>query len=371
MNITDAPFDILNVLKVFGMGAFSFFIGIMVAPALRKMLYEMKAWPERSRSKAMTGEAATVVAELRKDERRDVPRMGGIIIWGTTLVITLLFWVLAEVSASPLLDKLNFLSRNQTWLPLFTLVVASGIGLVDDLMFIRSSGAYVAGGISLRKRIFLVALIGLIGGSWFFIQNGINSVNVPFVGEVRFPILYEGTVMSTDLGWLFVPFFIAVMLATFSGGIIDGLDGLAGGVLTSAFGAYMGIAFFQTQYDIAAMLAVMIGALLAFLWFNIPPAAFYMGETGILGLTTTLTVVAVLTDAVAVLPIIALPLYATSVSAIVQVASKKYRGKKVLRAAPLHHHFEALGWTQAQVTMRYWVVSAVVAVIGMVIMLVG
>ncbi|MEK7659622.1 MAG: hypothetical protein AAB343_00260 [Patescibacteria group bacterium] len=358
MNITDAPFDILNVLKVFGMGAFSFFVGILIAPTLRKILYEMKAWPERSRSKAVTGETATVVSALRKDERRDVPRMGGIIIWGTTLAITLLFWGLAEVTTSPLLEKLNFLSRNQTWLPLFTLVIASSIGLVDDLMFIRSSGTYVAGGISLRKRIVLVALIGLIGGLWFFRQNGIDDILIPFFGEVR-------------LGFWFVPFFILVMLATFSGGIIDGLDGLAGGVLTSAFGAYMGIAFFQTQYDIAAMLSVMVGALLAFLWFNIPPAAFYMGETGILGLTTTLTVVAVLTDAVAVLPIIALPLLATSASAILQIASKKYRGKKLFLAAPLHHHFEALGWTQSQVTMRYWVVSAVVAIIGMVIMLVG
>ncbi len=358
MSFTDVPFDILNVLKVFGMGAFSFFVGIAFAPSLRKALYEMKAWPTRSRSKAMTGEEATVVLELRKDERRDVPRMGGIIIWGTTLVITLLFWILAEVSASPLFEKLNFLSRNQTWLPLFTLVVASLIGLVDDLMFIRASGTYVAGGISLRKRIVLVALIGLIGGLWFFRQNGVDDILIPFIGEIH-------------LGIWFVPFFVLVMLATFSGGIIDGLDGLAGGVIASSFAAYMGIAFFQSQYDIAAMLAVMIGGLLAFLWYNIPPAAFYMGETGILGLTTTLTVVAVLTDAVAVLPIIALPLLATSASAILQIGSKKYRGKKLFRAAPLHHHFEALGWTQAQITMRYWIVSAVVAIIGMVIMLVG
>lgn len=358
MDITSVPFDILNVLKVFGMGAFSFFVGILIAPTLRKILYEMKAWPERSRSKAMTGEEASVVAGLRKDERRDVPRMGGIIIWGTTLAITLLFWVLAEVTAHPLLEKLNFLSRNQTWLPLFTLVVASSIGLIDDLMFIRSRGTYVAGGISLRKRILLVALIGLIGGLWFFIQNGIDFIDIPFMGQLH-------------LGFWFVPFFVLVMLATFSGGIIDGLDGLSGGVLAASFAAYMGIAFFQTQYDIAAMLAVIIGGLLAFLWFNIPPAAFYMGETGILGLTTTLTVVAVLTGAVAVLPIIALPLLATSASAILQIGSKKYRGKKLFLAAPLHHHFEALGWTQAQVTMRYWVVSAVVAIIGMVIMLVG
>ena len=161
------------------------------------------------------------------------------------------------------------------------------------------------------------------------------------------------------------------MLATFSGSVIDGLDGLAGGVMATAFAAYAGIAFFQEQIDLAAFSAVIAGAIAAFLWFNIPPARFYMGETGILGLTTTLTVVAFLTDAVLVLPLIALPLVLDSASVIIQLFSKKFFGRKIFLVAPLHHHFEAIGWPHYKVTMRAWVLSAVSAIIGMVIALLG
>ena len=209
-----------------------------------------------------------------------------------------------------------------------------------------------------KARIATVIIIGAVGAWWFFFKLGMTSIIVPFVGEII-------------LGWLFIPFFIITMLAVFSGGIIDGIDGLAGGVMASVFAAYAGIAFFQNQIDIAAFCAVITGSILAFLWFNIPPARFYMGETGMLGLTATLTVVAFLTKAVAVLPIIAFPLVATSGSAIIQMISRKYFKKKVFKIAPIHHHFEAIGWPSYKVTMRFWVISIVFAVIGMVIVLIG
>ena len=141
--------------------------------------------------------------------------------------------------------------------------------------------------------------------------------------------------------------------------------------MASAIAAYGGIAFFQQQIDLAAFLGVIGGALLAFLWYNIPPARFYLSETGMLGLTVLITVVAFLTKAVIVLPIIAFPLVVTAGSDIIQVASKRLRGKKVFLAAPIHHHFEAKGWPHYKVTMRFWVVSVVTAVMGMVIHLIG
>ena len=137
------------------------------------------------------------------------------------------------------------------------------------------------------------------------------------------------------------------------------------------FGAYAGIAFFQDQLDIAALSAAIAGALLAFLWFNIPPARFYLSETGTMGLTLALTVIAFLTDAlgggrgVTVLPIIALPLVVTVLSNIIQITGKKVFGKKIFRVAPLHHHFEALGWPSYRVVMRYWIVGVIAAIIGM------
>ncbi|MEK7085201.1 MAG: phospho-N-acetylmuramoyl-pentapeptide-transferase, partial [Patescibacteria group bacterium] len=204
----------------------------------------------------------------------------------------------------------------------------------------------------------LVILIALVGAGGFYVKLEVSHVFIPFFGEV-------------ELGILFPIFFVLVMLAVFSGGVIDGLDGLAGGVMASVFAAYSGIAFFQNQIDLAAFSAVVAGAIGAFLWFNIPPARFYMGETGIMGLTTSLTVIAFLTDAVAVLPIIALPLVLDAGSVVIQLFSKKFFGKKVFLVAPLHHHFEAKGWPAYKVTMRAWVLSVVAAIVGMVVTLLG
>lgn len=348
----------LSILKVFGLSAVSFFVGILITPLLAHYLYKYKAWKKQGRIKALSGEEAVVVNKFHEKKQTNTPRMGGLLIWSTTFLITAVFWLVNEIFPSFIAEKLNFLSRSQTWLPFFGLVSASVIGLVDDIMQVRGKGKYIGGGLSLKKRILLVILIGLIGGWWFFSKLGVSSIFIPFVGPL-------------EIGWLLIPFFIIVMLATFSGGVIDGLDGLAGGIFASIFAAFAGIAFFQNQMDLATFCGVLSGSILAFLWFNIPPARFYMGETGILGLTSTLTIVAFLTNAVLILPIIAFPLVMTTGSNIIQLFSKKYRGKKVFLAAPLHHHFEATGWPAYKVTMRFWIVGVIFAIIGMVIVLMG
>lgn len=350
---------VLNVLKVFGLSALSFFIAISAAPLIINRLYRYKMWVRQRKHIAITGEEASVVKSLRKDEPLTIPRMGGVLIWGSLLLIILLFWALSNIfSDSPLFTKLNFFSRSQTWLPLFTLISASLIGLADDFLHVKGSGGYIAGGLDLKKRIFLVAMLGAVGAWWFYSRLEASSILVPFLGEV-------------ELGLFFIPLFIAAMIGTFSGGVIDGIDGLAGGVFAAMFAAYGGVAFFHNQIDLAAFSGVVMGATLAFLWFNIPPARFYMGETGIMGLTTTLTVIAFLTKAVIVLPIIAFPLVLASGSDILQIFSKKIRGRKLFLAAPIHHHFEAKGWPPYKVTMRFWILGTVFAIIGMVIALIG
>jgi phospho-N-acetylmuramoyl-pentapeptide-transferase len=268
----------LNVLKVFGLSSFAFFLGILITPVLTHYLYKHKAWKKTARTKAISGEESVVFNNLHKEKEVGTPRMGGIIVWASTSIVALLFFFLYKLWPAYITQKINFLSRSQTWLPLFTLVSASVIGLVDDLLQVGGKGGYIAGGLSLRKRILLVAALGGMGAWWFYCKLGISEISVPFFGSV-------------DLGFLFIPFFIIVMLAVFSGGVIDGLDGLSGGVFASIFSAYAGVAFFQDQIDLAAFCAVIAGSILAFLWFNIPPARFYMTETGILGLTTSLTVV--------------------------------------------------------------------------------
>jgi len=140
---------------------------------------------------------------------------------------------------------------------------------------------------------------------------------------------------------------------------------------SSIFAAYAGIALFRGQIDLAAFSSVILGALLAFLWFNVPPARFYMGETGILGLCATLTVIAFLTDSVLVLPIIGFLLVVESGSVILQLLSKKFRKKKLFLASPIHHHFEAKGWPHYKITMRFWVISVIMAIVGVTIRLLG
>lgn len=349
---------VLNVLKVFGLAAFAFVVAMGWTPVLTNFLYKHRLWRKKARTHSPDGTATPIFNLMHKEKEVSVPRLGGLLIWGTTLGITLGLWLLTHFTDIPLLEKMNFLSRNQTWLPLFTLVAASLLGLADDILQIYERGGYIAGGVPYRIRLVLVILIGVAGGWWFHYKLGFSALYVPFFGDI-------------PIDGLYIPLFVLVMVAMFSSSVIDGLDGLAGGVFASIFAAFGGIAFFQNQIDLAAFSAVMLGALLAFLWFNIPPARFYMGETGSLGLVAVITVLAFLTNSVIVLPIIGLLLVVESASVILQFASKKFRGKKLFLVAPIHHHFEAGGWPAYKVTMRFWVVSVVFAIIGMVVALVG
>jgi phospho-N-acetylmuramoyl-pentapeptide-transferase len=276
------------------------------------------------------------------------------------MFVTLVTWLLAQTVPSPFFDKLDFFSRSQTWVPLFTLLAGALVGFVNDYLDIHPSGER---GIRISTRLLFVLLVSGFIGWWFYAKLGMTAIGIPSDGE-----LY--------LGALIIPLFMLVSVCLYAGGVIDGIDGLAGGVFSAAFMAYAGIAYFQNQIDLAAFSATLTGAILAFLWFNIPPARFWMTETGTMGLTLTLAVIAFMTDTpgegygIAALPIIAFPLVVTVVSNIIQIASKKIRGKKVFRIAPLHHHFEAIGWPSYKVTMRYWVISVVCAVIGMTIALI-
>ena len=348
-----------NLIKVFIPATAAFITGILFAPLLTHYLYKFRVWKKVKGKTALDGSTAVEFEKLRTDTETSTPRMGGILIWVSVVFVTTGAWLLAQVIPSPLTEKLDFLSRSQTWLPLFTLLAGAGMGFVNDLLDIQPSGER---GVRLRTRLLFVTLVALFIGWWFYAKLGVTGIGIPGDGTL-------------ELGAFIIPLFILITLGLYAGGIIDGIDGLAGGVLSSAFMAYAGIAYLQGQFDIAAFSATVTGAILAFLWFNIPPARFWMTETGTMGLTMTLAVVAFMTDTpgngygVAALPIIAFPLVVTVISNVIQVASKKLRGKKVFRIAPLHHHFEAIGWPAYKVTMRYWIISIVCAVVGMTVAL--
>ncbi|XOA43116.1 MAG: hypothetical protein ACKKMO_01415 [Candidatus Nealsonbacteria bacterium] len=353
-----------NVIRVLFLSALTAGISFILAPALIEFLRKIKFWKKEARKKTITNEEATVFYSLHKEREITVPRGGGILIWSSVLIVIFLFFGLSYFSHPWWLKNFNFLSRSETWLPLFTLAAGSIVGLIDDILTVYGKGKYSGGGMSFTRRLIIVMLIGLIGGLWFYYKLDWNTIHIPIVGN--FP---EGVDLA--LGVLYIPLFVLVMVASWAGGVIDGLDGLSGGVFASIFGAFSIIAFAQGKADLATFCAIIGGALFAFLWFNIPPAKFYMGETGILGLTSTMAVISFLTDSVLVLPIIAGILVIEVGTIILQLLSKKYFHKKIWLCTPIHHHFEARGWPPYKVTMRFWIMSVVFAVLGVAIRLMG
>lgn len=355
---------IIDIVKVMTPAAFAFFIGLLMAPIVAHYLYRNRMWKRKGGKIDLEGKEAKIFNRLHEHKEVGIPRMGGIVVWVSATVTILGIWLVALLFPTETTIKLDFLSRSQTWLPLFTLVAGSVVGLIDDLLETRASTNYQAGGLSLKIRLAIVSAIGLFVAWWFFAKLEVSSIGIPFGAPL-------------ELGFFFIPFFLLAVLAVYASGVIDGIDGLSGGVFGVIFMTYAGIAFYQQQINLAAFSAMIAGAILAFLWFNIPPARFYMSETGTMGLTITLVTIAFLTDTlgeghgVFVLPIIGFLLMITVASNIVQVLSKRLRGKKVFLVAPLHHHFEAIGWPGYKVTMRYWVIGIICAVIGIIVGLIG
>ncbi len=336
--------------KILLLSTLAFLVAIAWTPALTHFLYKYKLGKSiRSAVKA------PMFAELHK-KKAGVPTMGGILMWGTALFIAVFFAILAWLFPTSGIASLNFLTRSQTWLPLAVLVAAGLVGIVDDLFNILKIGPD-GGGIRFRERIVLYAIIAGIGAWWFFFKLGFDSLHIPFFGDVAMGVWY-------------IPLFILVIVATsFSVNQTDGLDGLAGGTLASAFAAYAIIALLEGKVELAALCAVIVGATLAFLWFNIYPARFIMGDTGAMSLGVTLGVVAMLTNTVALLPIIGIVFVGESLTTIIQITSKKLFYKKVFLIAPIHHHFEAKGWPEPKVVMRFWVISWIGAGIGLILAL--
>jgi phospho-N-acetylmuramoyl-pentapeptide-transferase len=346
-----------ETIKVLLPAALAFLAGIAITPTVANFLYRNKMWKPKGGKIALDGKAAEEFNRLHTEKEVGTPRLGGTIIWIATLGVSGGLWLLAGFFPTTALGELEFLSRSQTWVPLAVFALGALVGLADDLSEVRG-----AGGLSLAARLSFVGGVGLLLAIWFYEKLDVSAISVPLFGSV-------------ELGWIVVPVMLCVVVATYASGVIDGLDGLAGGVFAISFAAYAAIAFAQGQVNLAAFSATIAGATLAFLWFNIPPARFYMSETGSMALTLSLATVAMMSDelvggvGLSVLPLVAMPLAATVAGNVLQVASKKIRGRKLFRVAPIHHHFEAIGWTREKVVMRYWVVAAVSAVLGLIVAL--
>lgn len=337
--------------KVLFAGIVTFLVAFLATPAWTNFLYKHHLGKQ-----IRDGKETPIFTKLHK-KKAGVPTMGGVLVWASVLLVAAVIWVLTRLFGAPFVD-FNFLTRPQTLLPLGALVVTAIIGLVDDYLNVKRLGA-VGGGLRVRHRLVLYTLIAIVGAWWFYYKLGWDVIHIPAIGDF-------------SIGMWYIPFFILVIVATsHSVNLTDGLDGLAGGILLEAFGVYGVIAFVQGRFELAAFCAAIIGALLAFLWFNIFPARFIMGDTGSMALGTTLGIVAMLTNSALLLPVIGLVFVMESGSVILQLASKKLFKKKIFLSTPIHHHFEAQGWPETKVTMRFWIIGAVAGVLGLIIGLIG
>lgn len=329
-----------EAVTIFQQSFIAFCVAMALIPIYKSIAHHHKLW-KKKRLTSTTGEALNVVAML-STRKRNVPTMAGLIVIIATTIVTLLF----------------NLDTTYTWLPLIILLGSGAVGLIDDIINVKGKGEGVAG-LSATLKLTLVTLIAAFGAWFFYYKLGYTTMHLPFSGEL-------------SLGWLLIPIFIFIVISTGNAvNISDGRDGLAGGLLMSAYTAFGIIAALQGNVAIAAFCLTVAGALLAYLWFNIAPAAFFMGDVGSFALGTTLAVVAMLTDTVLLLPIIGIVFVIEGGSSFIQILSKKLFHRKIFIAAPVHHHFEAIGWEKTQLTMRYWVIGQVGAAVGLIVAVTG
>jgi phospho-N-acetylmuramoyl-pentapeptide-transferase len=334
-----------EISRVLLLCALSFAFAFAATPLYLRLLRQWKI------GKAIRPTKEAPVFCMLHEKKIGTPTMGGVVVWATVLTLAVVFYSVAQSDPGALISHLNFLSRSETWLPLGALVASALVGFVDDYFNVKGIGAH-GGGLRARYRLLVYTAVAAVGAWWFWEKLDWDLLHVPFVGDF-------------NIGWWYVPFFMLTIVATaFSVNETDGLDGLAGGTLFTSFGAFAIIAFAQGRYDLAAFCGVIIGALLAFLWFNIHPARFFLGDTGAMSLGVTLGVVALLTNSALFLPIIGLVFVLESLSVILQIVWRKLFGKKLFLSAPFHHHLEARGWPEPQIVMRMWVISMVCAAVG-------
>lgn len=325
-----------ELTKMFWLALLSFVIAVLWTPLLTNFLYKNKLGKRIRDSKS-----APIMSKLH-EKKAGTPTMGGILIWGTTAVLTLIF----------------NLERSATWLPLFCLVSVGLVGAIDDLWNVQGKGPN-GGGMRFRQKFLLYTIIAAVGAWWFYSKLGWNVIHIPTMGDFV-------------IGAWYIPLFILGLIwMAFASNETDGLDGLAGGIFALAYGAYAIIALVEGKTGLAGFCATVMGALLAFLWFNIPPARFFMGDTGSMSLGMTLGVIAFLTNSIIALPLITLVFFVEGFSFLLQWASKKIRGKKIFLSSPIHHHLEAVGWPEYKITMRFWIIGAVGAVAGLILAIVG
>lgn len=339
-----------SLVLLFSFATITFLITFLLTPAFTAFLYKNRLG-KQIREQALDGNGAPLFRELHL-KKTGTPTMGGILVWGVTSLVIFVSYLLSEIWNFPI----SLWDRGETYLPVFALVTTGVLGAVDDYFNIRGIGKK---GLGARPKLFWLTLFAAAGAWWFHYKLGFNSIHVPGLGDFT-------------IGWLYLILFVVVIISTANAvNITDGLDGLAAGLLIIAFSAFGIIAYAKGLIILATFCGMLSGSLTAFLWFNIPPARFIMGDTGALAFGATLGVVAMLLDSVFVLPIIGFVFVIETLSCVLQIYSKKFFKRKIFHIAPIHHHFEYLGWPEYKVTMRFWIIGGMSGIVGVILGLIG
>ncbi|MEK7523972.1 MAG: phospho-N-acetylmuramoyl-pentapeptide-transferase [Patescibacteria group bacterium] len=339
----DLPNVVRHFFLIFGLTIGSFILVTLFAKKYHGFLLKL-GLRKNLREETADGKVAEIFRRLHKN-KQGTPTMGGVLIWLTVAIIVLL----SPITQALGITRFALFNRNETYLPLFTLVTNGLLGLADDYLNIRGG---VHKGLRLKPKFFWLTLFSVLGGWWFHYKLGFDSIHIPGFGDF------------TIGAWYILLFAFIIVACANAVNFTDGLDGLAGGLVVIAFTSLGIIAYVQGLVILTAFCALIVGTTLAFLWFNIPPALFYMGDTGALALGATMGVIAMLTNSVLLLPFIGFIFVIEVASSLLQLLSKRFFGKKLFLIAPLHHHFEELGWAEEKVVMRFWIVGAFMAVLG-------
>ena len=320
-----------------------FLFSMVLTPFYTHFAYKYKFWKKQKKT-TVDGKSLPIMTKLHAHKfKREFPTMAGLI---GVIAVTAVTWLFN-------------LDRGQTWLPLVGFLGGALVGVIDDCINIFGSGRGAAG---LRGpvKFFLITAVGLALGWYFAVKLGWTSILIPFAGNLEIGVV----------GMVLV-FAFAVVATSNAVNISDGLDGLSGGLAMMSYGAFGIIALFQGQMLLFGFCLTVVGWLLSYVWFNVPPARFMMGDTGSFALGSGLGVVAMMTNSFLLLPIIGLPFVIEAGSSLLQLASKKFFGRKIFISAPLHHHLEAKGWGEAKIVMRFWIIAGVCAILGIFIATTG
>lgn len=353
----------IDLLKIFLPPTISFLVGMLSVPYILRFMEKYDLRKKKSVALSIDGKPATFASKIDNDEGKILYRMGALVAFAGLFGALAIFRVLPVIFHDDNIAKLNFLSRGQTWMPIAAMIGGIIIGAFDDLIVcgrLRRFSRYVGDGLSLKVRLGFALMLALVCAWWMTDKLDMSKVYIPFVGT------------GIEVGWIiFSLIAIGAIVVTYAGSVIDGVDGLSGGVFSLIYLTLGIICFMESRYDLAALCFAIVGGLLAFLWFNIPPARFMLSDIGSMPLTIVMAIIALLSDAVFVLPIISAPLVWSIGSVVIQLLSKKIRHKKVFIASPLHLHLQVKGWPKHMVSMRYWILTSLCCALGLIIFVSG